>query len=193
MSGNGDKKQSPTFATGLWVLDYALQAASRDIVRLYFHQGTPGNSENLWWNETGLRSPIYGGYFAAEAMAHASHIAPLDNGGSNQAGYAIYATNKLTKVVLINSDYYDGVGERPSQSFSIIGLSVESVTAKRLTASSSLARQDQGDLPTFGGQSIDENTCKLVGHEDREFIEVVNGEAKVVLAASEALLITVSY
>ncbi|KAF2014445.1 glycoside hydrolase family 79 protein [Aaosphaeria arxii CBS 175.79] len=190
VSGNGKPGQGDTFATGMWVLDYVLRAASIGIKRAYFHQGTPGKSYYVWFNATGIQSPIYGGYFAAEAFAGASKIAALDDGTTNQAGYVLFSkTGKAQKVILVNSDYYDGSGIRSSTNFILNGLTGGNVQAQRLTAKTSLSRQASGDAPSFSGQSFSDTTCNLVGKKVVESVAVKGGSANFTLAASEALLI----
>jgi hypothetical protein len=191
VSGNGSPGQGETFATGLWALDYALQAASVGIKRLYFHQGTAGKSYYVWFNEKGVLSPLYGGYVAAQAMAGGSRIKSLDDGSTNYAGYSIYGADaKVKKVVLINTDFFDGNGTRSAQEFVLEGLAGKQVNALRLTAKSSLSRQDDGEAPTFGTVSVDDNTCQPSGKFVAEKVVMKGGSASFRLAASEALLIT---
>ncbi|KAM6516713.1 hypothetical protein FALCPG4_014886 [Fusarium falciforme] len=193
VSGNGQPGQGATMGTGLWVLDYALQAASVGIKRSYFHQGTPGKSYYVWFNETGVRSPFYGGYVAAQAMAGGAQIVSLDDGTTKYAGYSVHSSSgKALKVVLVNTDFYDGVGTRPVQQFHVNGLRGSQVQARRLTAKSTLSRQDEGDAPVFAGRSIADNTCKFAGSEKLETFKVTGGGAVFNLAASEALLITLA-
>ncbi|KAH7214274.1 hypothetical protein BKA60DRAFT_460404 [Fusarium oxysporum] len=191
VSGNGSPGQGETFATGLWVLDYALQAASIGIKRLYFHQGTAGKSYYVWFNEKGVLSPFYGGYVAAQAMAGGSRIQALDGGSTNYAGYSIHGSNgKVKKLVLINTDFFNGNGTRSTQKFVLKNLSSKRVSAMRLTAKSSLSRQDDGEAPTFAGISVDDSTCQPSGKTVVETVDVTGGSASFNLAASEALLIT---
>lgn len=147
---------SPTFGASLWLLDYALQATASHISRLYCHHGTPGTSNYNWWSSSGVNSPFYGSYLATKAMAGVSTVVSLNNGTSNYAAYAIYSTpQQLARVVLINTDCYNGTGTRSLHTFTLTGLAGrQKITATRLTASSAWARQDEGDAPTLGGQSF---------------------------------------
>ncbi|KAL2785311.1 hypothetical protein BJX66DRAFT_315089 [Aspergillus keveii] len=193
VSGNGSPGQGATFATGLWVLDYALRAASIGVKRLYFHQGTVGKSYYVWFKEGNIMSPFYGGYVAAEAMAGGSPIAALDDGSTNYAGYAIYGRSGAVKrIVLINTDFFDGNGTRSTREFVLEGLKVKeggSVRMRRLTAPSSLSQQDLGEMPTFAGRVVDDETCRFTGKEVVEKVQVAGGKAVFVLAASEAVVI----
>lgn len=137
-----------------------------------------------------MGAPYYGAHFATMALAGASQIAPLDDGTTNYAGYAIYSGSQITKILLYNSDYYAGTGVRSSKVFAINGLSACSlITAKRLTAASAISRQDQGQNPTVGGQTFANGTCVMQGTPIVETATVSGGTALFTLAASEALLI----
>ncbi|KAI9703439.1 MAG: hypothetical protein M1820_005912 [Bogoriella megaspora] len=192
VSGGGSPEISKTFGAALWVLDYTLRAASIGIKRIYFHHGPYTASFYVWWTPFGITSPLYGGYMATAAMAGGSFISSLDDGTSTKGGYVIYsARDKPMGIVLINSDYYDGSNTRLVHEFVLKGLNCSSVRATRLTAASALSRQDYGDMPTFGGRTISNTTCRLQGHHSVERIQVSGGTAMFELAASEALLIDI--
>ena len=74
-----------------------------------------------------MGAPYYGAYFATMALAGADNIAPLDDGTTSYAVYAIYKGGKPIRALLYNSDYYTS-GTRPSQTFTLTGLSSASVT-----------------------------------------------------------------
>ncbi|KAJ3454144.1 hypothetical protein MRS44_018038 [Fusarium solani] len=190
VSGGGSPEISKTFGAALWVLDYALRAASVNVVRAYFHHGSYDTCFYPWWTPFGVTSPYYGGYVATKAMAGGAYISALDDGTSNYAGYTIYsAAGKPIKAVLINSDYYDGTGMRAVRTFELQGLLGRTIGATRLTATSALSRQDEGDAPTFGGQVFSDETCQLQNQAVKERVKVSNGVAKFKLASSEALLL----
>jgi hypothetical protein len=190
VSGEGSPEISPTFGAGLWVLDYALRAASQNVTRSYFHQGTQPGSKYVWWTSEGVTSPFYGAYLAATAMAGGSYISALDAGTSDFAGYVIYsAAQTPLRAILINSEYYDGTGDRPTQVFKLRGLAGDIVNATRLTAPSAWSRQDQGESPTLGGQSVSNQTCQLQGEIIKETSPVIDSVASFTVAASEALLV----
>ena len=194
MSGGGAADISPTFGGALWVMDFALRAAHLGIQRVYYHLGTIGNCAYCWWGPGSVASPYYGAYVATAALAHGSYISALDDGREPFAGYVIYdASRTPMRILLYNSEYYDSTGARPVQNFDLTGLSkFQKMVARRLTATSVLARQDQGDNPVFGGQSFANTTCQPYGDAVLEAVRVVDGTAKVSLAASEALLIDLS-
>lgn len=66
---------------------------------------------------------------------------------------------------------------------------MKSAKAKRLTAEYSTSQVELGQVPTFGGQTFDNESCHVQGSEQYETVEVNNGQATVSVAASEALLI----
>ena len=133
-----------------------------------------------------MGAPYCGAYFATMALAGADKISMLDTATTNYAGYAIYQSNTPVKVLLYNSDYYT-TGTRSTQTFTLVGLSGDSVTAKRLTAPAS--RQDQGQNPTVGGQTFTNGTCAIQGTAETETNTVSSGVGTFALAASEALLV----
>jgi hypothetical protein len=122
------------------------------------------------------------------ALSGADHIAPLDAQNTNYAAYSIYVSGKPTKVLLYNSDYFAS-GKRSNQTFTLMGLSGSSITAKRLTAPYATSRQDQGESPTIGGQTFNNGTCVIQGAAITETATVSGGKATFIVAASQALLV----
>ncbi|KAH6694956.1 hypothetical protein BKA61DRAFT_683416 [Leptodontidium sp. MPI-SDFR-AT-0119] len=191
VSGGGSPIISPTFGAGIYILDYVLRATSSNIVRLNFHFQSYGTSYYIWWDKTGIRSPYYGGYAATDILAGQSYISALDNGTTNYAGYIIYSKSKKpSKVVLINTDYFDGNGTRSTHDFVLSGLTTRTLSAKRLTAANALSRQDFGQAPTYGGQFFSNTGCNLCGEEVVERVSVKDGKATFTLFASEALVVS---
>lgn len=190
VSGGGAAGVSPTFGAALWTLDYALRATYSNISRSYFHHGTVGNCQYCFWGRYSMGAPYYGAYAATALLAKASYLTALDAGTTNYAAYVAYDSNKAPlRALLYNSDYYSGGGTRSSASFVLTGLTASSVRAKRLTATSALSRQDQGQIPTFGGQSFTDGTCVKTGTETYETVLVSSGSATFTVYASEALVV----
>ncbi|KAF2842356.1 glycoside hydrolase family 79 protein [Patellaria atrata CBS 101060] len=189
-TGGGASGVSPKFGAALWVADVSLRAATAGISRSYFHHGTIGNCQYCWWGRYNVGAPYYGAVFATAVMAGGAKIAPLDTGSSNYGGYVVYdSAGAPIRVSVHNSDYFSGSGSRSSQQFILTGLSGETVSAKRLTAPSAESRQDQGQTPTFGGQSFENGSCLATGTAKVETAEVSAGRVTFTLAASEALLV----
>jgi hypothetical protein len=136
-----------------------------------------------------MGAPYFGAYFATMALAGADQLAPLDDQTSTYAAYAIYKNGAPIRVLLYNSDYYTS-GTRPTQVYTLTGLSGSTVTAKRLTAPFATSRIDQGQKATVGGQSFEDGTCKIQGTAVTETATVSAGKATFTVGASEALLIT---
>lgn len=94
------------------------------------------------------------------AVAGGDKISESDSGTDAYAQYVIYKSGKPVKVLLINTDYYSGTGTRSQKTFTMTGLTCGSVSAIRLTASSSelstgLVQSDPSLFPSVGGkQSI---------------------------------------
>ncbi|KAL4998650.1 Six-hairpin glycosidase-like protein [Aspergillus recurvatus] len=178
---------SPTFGAALWIVDYVMQLVTMGTEALYFHQGTIGNCQYCWWGRYTTGAPYYGAYFATMALAHADQIAPLDDQSTSSAAYAIYEGGAPVKVLLYNSEYYTS-GTRPSQTYTLTGLTSATLTAKRLTAPYSTSRVDRGESPTVSGQTFGNGDCGMEGDELVETAAVEGGEASFTVGASEALL-----
>lgn len=190
VSGGGAAAVSPLFGAALWTMDYVLHAAVLDIKRTYFHHGTVGNCQYCFWGRYTMGAPYYGAYAATAAMAGGKYIQQLDDGKSNYAGYVIFDKKKKPlKALVYNSNFYNGSGTRGGVTFVLAGLALEKLTAKRLTAPSANSRVDQGGNPSFGGQAFVNGTCMISGLEDFEEVDIVNGTATFVVAASEALMV----
>lgn len=181
---------SPTFGAALWTMDYSLRATYSNMSRTYFHHGTVGNCQYCFWGRYSMGAPYYGATAAVALLAGASHLTALDAGNTNYAAYATFDSDGAPlRVLLYNSDYYAGSGTRSSTSFTLSGLTASSVKAKRITAGSAMSRQDQGDIPTFGGQSFTDGTCAITGTETYETADVSGGQATFTLKATEVLLV----
>ncbi|GAB1193953.1 hypothetical protein APSETT444_003190 [Aspergillus pseudonomiae] len=174
---------SPTYGAGLWILDYVMQTL------LLGTQHADSKGPYCWWGRYNMGAPYYGAYFATMALANADQIAPLDDQTTPYAAYAIYQDGAPSRILLYNSDYYTN-GTRPSQTFTLNGLTSSSVvTAKRLTAPYSTSRVDQGQVPTVAGQTFANGTCVIQGDEVIETSTVSSSSATFTVGASEALLI----
>lgn len=190
-TGGGASGVSPTFGAALWTLDFAVRATAANISRTYFHHGTVGNCQYCFWGRYDMGAPYYGATVAVAFLADADSVAVLDDSTTDYAAYATYdAAGKPLRLLLYNSDYFDGTGTRSSTVFSVSGLSsLSTVQAKRLTAASALSRQDQGSLPTWGGQTYTNGNCVVSGTETYETTTVSSGVAAFTLQASEALVV----
>lgn len=135
-----------------------------------------------------MGAPYYGAYFGQMALAGSDTMAALDDASGPYAGYVFYSKGQAKKVLLYNSDYYAN-GTRSSQTFTLEGLTPRCVSAKRLTAVSAEARQDEGQIPTIGGQWFEDGSCEMLGSPELESVNVRNGRASFELLATEALLV----
>lgn len=201
---------SPTFGAALWIVDYALQAALNGIQRLYFHQGTIGNcvsrflrglffkftlllKQYCWWGQYTVGAPYYGAAFLSEFLGtDGSKLSMLDDGTGAIASYVIYsAAAQPVRLLVYNSNYYNGTGTRSSASVSFTGgpISSDIINAKRLTAPASTSRVDQGATVTIGGGGTFDHKCTPIGSQTMETVAVSSGAFTVALYASEALII----
>ncbi|OHF04681.1 hypothetical protein CORC01_00152 [Colletotrichum orchidophilum] len=190
VSGGGAFSVSPTFGAALWVMDYAVRAATSKVSRAYFHHGTIGNNPYSFFGRYSMGNPYVGAYAATAFMASAQHVAALDDGKSAFAAYVTYdAAGAPLRALLYNSNYYNGTGTRDPESFVLSGLTAARVQSKRVTAASALARQDRGSKASFGQQYFNDGTCTIGGTETFETTMVSGGQATFSVAASEALLV----
>jgi hypothetical protein len=191
VSGGGASTVSPLFGAALWTLDYTIRATTLDIKRTYFHHGTIGACYYCFWGSSLVNAPYYGAYTATAFLAGGSYISALDSGTDSYGGYIVYDALKAPlRGLLYNSNYYSGTGTRSSQVFTIGGLGTLGVVkAKRLTATSANSRVDEGQNPSFGGQTFADTTCEIEGTEVFESTAVKNGVASFTVGESEAVLI----
>ncbi|KAI0829864.1 hypothetical protein BC628DRAFT_1314531 [Trametes gibbosa] len=185
---------SPTFGAAIWIVDYVLQSALIGVERLYFHHGTIGNCAYCWWGQNAVYSPYYGAYFVSEFLgADGARVAALGN--DNLPGIAVYAAFSATgaplRLLVLNTNYYDGTGARPSTRIGLSGISGTTGTkqAKRLTAPSATSRVDQGAAVTIGGSGTFGQDCSKTGTELTEQVSVAQGSLSVVVRDTEALIV----
>jgi len=133
----------------------------------------------------------------------ADNIIAVDNGTDRYARYVLYKNGRASKVIIINTEYYSGSGERPTTDFSLAGIAGaktfrHNAAAKvlRITAGSSdvTASTVSATLagPTFGGQSFaSDETCSIVGSPKTEtlVLDKASGSATVSVGASEAVIV----
>ena len=150
--------QDATFGGALQIFDKTLRFLSSSAQRIYFHQGGLGANQAAfnWWAYDRIEYPWYGGYFSALAVSGGDYITAIDPGVDRYAQYVVYSRGVASKVVLINTDYFSGNGNRSSTSFVLTGLaSSDHVKVTRLTAPSSESTADAGQPSasgiTFGG------------------------------------------
>ncbi|GAW14074.1 hypothetical protein ANO14919_034660 [Xylariales sp. No.14919] len=189
-----ETKQDATFGGAVQIVDKTLHAVSMGVQRIYYHQGNLGayQSSFNWWSLDGVAAPFYGGYFSALAVAGGERIVSSDSGNGTYAQYVVYKRNLPHKVVLINTDYFSGNGERTATVFRLTGLPHSTLKALRMTAvSSEVAVEDS--LPTIGGQTFSNDECTILGDRVFEDVENLNGTAEVTLMASEAVIVYIHY
>jgi hypothetical protein len=190
VSGGGAANVSPSFGASLWTMDYILRLAFSGVSRVYFHHGTVGNCQYCFFGRYSMGAPYYGAFAATSFLAKAAHLTALDTGSNNFAAYVTYdSSGNPLRALLYNSNYFSGSGTRSSEQFVLTGLTGSTVRAKRLTAPSAEARQDRGQIPTFGEQTFTDGTCVVSGGEAFEGVSVSAGQAAFTVRASEAIVV----
>ncbi|KAM0269440.1 hypothetical protein ACHAQH_009729 [Verticillium albo-atrum] len=152
-----DHEMDATFGAAIQVLDKSLRALSLGVQQMFFHQGTINQAFFNWWLDEQINTSFYGAFFAVLAVAGADHIVASDDGTDLFAQYVIYKDGKPEKVVLINTEYFSGEGERTATEFTVTNLTVDKARALRMTAPSSetLTTREQADAaaePQIGGE-----------------------------------------
>lgn len=153
-----------------------------------------------WFTSSQVEHPFYGGYLSALALHDADHIVAADNGTDRHGRYVLFKNGRASKVVIVNTEYYSGAGERPMTDFSLERVASASHVGPRVlrvtAGSSDVTASDVGATlagPTFGGQSFaSDETCSLVGGSRETESLVVNeatGAATVRVGASEAVIV----
>lgn len=93
----------------------------------------------------------------------------LDNGTGAVAMYALFnSAGTPIRLLVYNSNYYDGTGTRSSTSVSFTGGGIPTTgtaTALRLTGPNATSRVDEGGIVTIGGNVT---VCKFSSISDSE-------------------------
>lgn len=77
---------------------------------------------------------------SALATVGADHITADDDGTTLFAQYTLFKKGRLFKLVLINTDYYDGNGKRNWHTYDFTNLAEGKVEVVRMTAPNSLTK-----------------------------------------------------
>ncbi|KAH9892094.1 hypothetical protein F4778DRAFT_750800 [Xylariomycetidae sp. FL2044] len=188
-----ETSQDATFGGALQLLDKTLWSLAMGVRRIYYHQGGlgEGRSSFNWWDYATVELPFYGGYFAALATAGADHIVAGDPGTDAYAQYVVYRGGAPSRVVLVNTEYFSGDGERGATTYTLAGIASASVVrVLRMTAASSEVAAAVDEIPvTIGGQYFSNTDCSILGDQAFEVLEVSNGTVQVSLLASEATIV----
>lgn len=148
-----------TFGSALQLVDKTLHALSLGVQRIFYHQGSLGVNQASfnWWSLDAVEAPFYAGYFSTLAISGGDKIIASDSGNGSYAQYVIYQEGTAHKVVLINTDYYSGDGERNETTFMLRGLESSNVKLLRMTAPSSEVKielgQEKSLQPNIGGMT----------------------------------------
>lgn len=147
-----------------------------------------------FWGNSSVFAPYYGAALVSEFLGpDRTKLVMLDDGTSALAAYAVYTTaNVPVRLLVINSDYYDGSSTRPRSMVSFTGLRQTTSTrplsvaaVRRMTAPSATALTN---VTIAGGESFT-SSCARTGSTTLESVRVANGSLSVSVQASEALIV----
>lgn len=146
-----------------------------------------------WWGQNAVFSPYYGAVFVSEFLGtDGAKVAALSDTDTGMAVYAVYSSaGTPLRLLVLNTNYFDGTGTRSSNTVSFTGIATASGTkqAKRLTAPSATSLADQGAAVTIGGGGTFGANCARTGTEGTETVAVSNNAFSVAVKASEALIV----
>ncbi|KAH7000895.1 hypothetical protein EDB80DRAFT_810009 [Ilyonectria destructans] len=192
-----DFEMDEQFGGAIHIADKTLRALSLGVKRLYYHQGTIDYAFFNWWYYDQVNTPFYGGYMSALATVGADHITADDDGTTLFAQYTLFKKGRPFKLVLINTDYYDGNGKRNWHTYDFTNLAEGKVEVVRMTAPDSLtkttkttkAQEYPSQEVTIAGQYFSNRDCSIMGKEKRVIMKVKGGKLSVKIHASEAVIV----
>ncbi|KAK2755741.1 hypothetical protein FQN54_005891 [Arachnomyces sp. PD_36] len=186
--------------SALWLADYMLYGMTRNISNMNIIQGTTFGYAG--WvpvpyagRDPHVRAPLYGHILVADTVGHhpSVQVSEVDLGLRNFSAYAIYESEKLAKYVLVNFDEWNATTPypRPQQEVNLAapgGNRTQTATVKRLFGAGASA--DSGI--SWGGQSWNYTDGRLAvtGDEHHEKLSFKDGQARLMIASTEAVLVT---
>ena len=121
---------------------------------------------------------------------------PVSPTSDTLTAYAAYEHGNLSRVALVNMDYFDGTStsssDRPSQTFSLaVPSSVRSVTVRTLTGGDDGAMAFDTANITWGGESfsLDQDGMGQMVGQANSTVQAQNGAVSIVVPASEAVMV----
>jgi hypothetical protein len=163
-----------------------------DIYTSYEQMMTTEIQAYCFWGSDAIYAPWYGAYFVSEFLGtDGTKLSELDAGTTAIAAYVTYSSSGAPlRVLVYNSNYYNGSGTRSNSTVSFTwsgGGSTSSIKAKRLTApaATSLAAN-----VTIGGTGTFDVNCNAVNNLGTyETISVNSGAFNVTVRESEAIIV----
>ncbi|KAF2015862.1 glycoside hydrolase family 79 protein [Aaosphaeria arxii CBS 175.79] len=187
---------SNSFGAALWGVDFNLYAASTSIRQVYMHMGTDyryASWQPITSNKTiiGTKAPYYGNVAVASALGDITQgsvrVQNIDLKSENDAAYAIYGSEKLKRIMVVNLHQYNfSVPEparRPSSAynFTLPTSCAGSGTVQRLMANGS----DAITGITFNGFSynyeLDGGKPVLLGNVTKDEKVIVGADGQVTI------------
>ena len=150
-----------------------------------------------FWGENTVFAPFYGAAFVSEFLgSDGSTLMMLDDGSGAVAIYAVFAASgSPVRLLVINTDYFDGTGARSNATVSFTGLSSTNGTKiiKRLTAPNATSQVSEdataGTGVAIGGNGTFNSDCIFSGGEEVEEAVVSGNSMTITVAASESLIV----
>ncbi|ETS83219.1 hypothetical protein PFICI_05095 [Pestalotiopsis fici W106-1] len=196
LSGHGKAGVSDTFGAALWAVDYVLYAATTNITKLYFHQGT-GWKYSAWSpvEAFGFPAGVQGTYFSwlftAKALKGGHKQFEVLYSNQTFVAYGIYKNGcssskaNLESIAAINLQAWDASEDSADRPVIYVdipeSLNATSAKVRRLTAPGANVKWGI----TFDSQGVDTDGT-INGTAKSEKIS----DGRVGVAASEAVLIT---
>ena len=122
-----------------------------------------------------------------------AQVAMLDDGTGAVAVYAVYSSaGRPVRVLVVNSQYFDGTGTRASGAVQLTGLAAARGTrqAKRMTAPSAVSQVGAAATTvTIGASASFGADCSRSGVQRNETVAVSASALSVTVQASEALIV----
>jgi hypothetical protein len=174
---------SNSFGAALWGVDFNLYCAATDIKQVFMHMGTDyryASWQPIGTSKTviGTKAPYYGNIAVAAALgditADEVRVQNIPLQTEKEAAYAIFAGEKLKRVMVINLNQYNYSVSAPSKrpaneyTFTVPTTCAGSGTAQRLLANGS----DAITGITFNGVSynyeLDNGKPKFLGNVSKD-------------------------
>ncbi|KAI9684330.1 MAG: hypothetical protein M1820_010889 [Bogoriella megaspora] len=200
ISCQGEAGISDVFGAALWSIDYILYGATRQVSRMYFHQGTPYRY-SAWQpikiNDTNAqpKALYYGNLFTSTVLAGGNKQVDILVNETSFTAYAIYnsgtgssdaanAESQLSSIVLVNLNIFNSTQSADERPYIAVNLpeAASQASVRRLTAPGVEVKEGI----SWAGRNVTQDGY-IVGQETTESVD----SGQVIVGAGEALLVTV--
>ena len=202
---NNGSYDERSFGAALWQVDFMLYTMTLGVSRVHIQSGY-GFDFSLWQPSEFDYTPaaVYANYYAhlyvadfiSTSGAMQAIELPVSPTSDTLTAYAAYEHGNLSRVALVNMDYFDGTStsssERPSQTFSLaVPSNVRSVMVRTLTGGDDGAMAFDTSNITWGGESfsLDQDGMGQMVGVANSTVQAQNGAVSIVVPASEAVMV----